>query len=269
MIIYPPLIADTIPAFTAAAVKIPFENNPAVVLSSVKGFKLIVKDYNSSSIIAYSTAEYTTNIIDEVIFKNFTSEDGESFTFTSGNYYKFQIAYFDNVEDTTFYYSSASIGRCVEKEKEIYIADLKENKLSEQASNPNIYNSFQGIYVSSMQSEPLYSYRFVFKNAITNEIVQDTGTLLFDNSKSYTGIYKVNFDIKKELLKDTVYTLQFFVTTINGYTTQTPVYKIIAASKVPITTELKLNVLSQDVEAFENGYVKLTITGTSTSAATV
>ena len=269
MIIYPPLIADTIPAFTTVAVKIPFENNPAVVLSSVKGFKLIVKDYNSSIAIAYSTAEYTTNIIDEVPFETFTSSDGKSFTFTSGNYYKFQIAYYDNDEDTTFYYSSASIGRCIEKEKEIYIADLKENKLSEQASNPNIYNSFQGIYVSSMQSEPLYSYRFIFKNAITNETVQDTGVLLFDNSKIYAGTYKVNFDIKKELLKDTVYTLQFFVTTVNGYTTQTPLYKIIAASKVPMTTELKFNVLSQDAEAVENGYVKLTITGTSTSAATV
>jgi hypothetical protein len=50
------------------------------------------------------------------------------------------MAYNDN--STPFYYSSASIGRCVEKEKEIYITDLKENKLSEQVSNPNIYNSF-------------------------------------------------------------------------------------------------------------------------------
>lgn len=276
MIIYPPLIADTIPAFTAAAVKVPFENNPAVVLSSVKGFRLIVKDYNSSKIIAYSKAVYTTSIVNEVTFINFYSDIAceKSITpFTSGNYYKFQIAYYDEEYDknknTPFYYSSASIGRCVEKEKEIYITDLKENKLSEQASNPNIYNSFQGIYVSSMQSEPLYSYRFIFKNAITNETIQDTGILLFNNSKDYAGTYKINFDIKKELLKDTVYTLQFFVTTVNGYTTQTPLYKIIAASKVPMTTELKFNVLLQDAEAVENGYVKLTISGTSTSKATV
>ena len=276
MIIYPPLIADTIPAFTAAAIKIPFENNPAVVLSSIKGFRLIVKDYNSSKIIAYSKVVYTTSIINEVTFINFYSDIAceKSITpFTSGNYYKFQIAYYDEEYDknknTPFYYSSASIGRCVEKEKEIYIADLKENKLSEQTSNPNIYNSFQGIYVSSMQSEPLYSYRFIFKNAITNKTIQDTGILLFNNSKGYAGTYKINFDIKKELLKDTVYTLQFFVTTVNGYTTQTPLYKIIAASKVPMTTELKFNVLSQDAEAVENGYVKLTISGTSTSKATV
>lgn len=276
MIIYPPLIADTIPAFTTTAVKIPFENNPAVVLSSVKGFRLIVKDYNSSKIIAYSKVIYTTSIVNEVTFINFYSDIAceKSITpFTSGNYYKFQIAYYDEEYDknknTPFYYSSASIGRCVEKEKEIYITDLKENKLSEQASNPNIYNSFQGVYVSSMQSEPLYSYRFIFKNAITNETIQDTGILLFNNSKDYAGTYKINFDIKKELLKDTVYTLQFFVTTVNGYTTQTPLYKIIAASKVPMTTELKFNVLSQDAEAVENGYVKLTISGTSTSKATV
>lgn len=276
MIIYPPLIANTIPAFTASAVKIPFENNPAVVLSSIKGFRLIVKDYNSSKIIAYSKADYTTSIVNEVTFINFYSDIAceKSITpFTSGNYYKFQIAYYDEEYDknknTPFYYSSASIGRCVEKEKEIYITDLKENKLSEQASNPNIYNSFQGVYVTSMQSEPLYSYRFIFKNAITNETIQDTGILLFNNSKGYAGTYKINFDIKKELLKDTVYTLQFFVTTVNGYTTQTPLYKIIAASKVPMTTELKFNVLSQDAEAVENGYVKLTISGTSTSKATV
>ena len=276
MIIYPPLIADTIPAFTATAVKIPFENNPAVVLSSVKGFRLIVKDYSSSKIIAYSKVVYTTSIVNEVTFINFYSDIAceKSITpFTSGNYYKFQIAYYDEEYDknknTPFYYSSASIGRCVEKEKEIYITDLKENKLIEQASNPNIYNSFQGVYVSSMQSEPLYSYRFIFKNAITNETIQDTGILLFNNSKGYAGTYKINFDIKKELLKDTVYTLQFFVTTVNGYTTQTPLYKIIAASKVPMTTELKFNVLSQDAEAVENGYVKLTISGTSTSKATV
>lgn len=276
MIIYPPLIADTIPAFTAAAVKIPFENNPAVVLSSIKGFRLIAKDYNSSKIIAYSKVVYTTSIVNEVTFINFYSDitcEKSITPFTSGNYYKFQIAYYDEEYDknknTSFYYSSASIGRCVEKEKEIYITDLKENKLSEQASNPNIYNSFQGIYVSSMQSEPLYSYRFIFKNAITNETIQDTGILLFNNSKGYAGTYKINFDIKKELLKNTVYTLQFFVTTVNGYTTQTPLYKIIAASKVPMTTELKFNVLSQDAEAVENGYVKLTISGTSTSKATV
>jgi len=71
MIIYPPLIADTIPAFTAAAVRIPFENNPAVVLSSVKGFRLIVKDYNSSKIIAYSKVDYTTDIVNEVTFTEF------------------------------------------------------------------------------------------------------------------------------------------------------------------------------------------------------
>lgn len=389
MIIYPPLIADTIPAFTAAAVKIPFENNPAVAIGqATEGFQLAIKDYNSSKIIGYGkSSQQNLEGVSEIIFQNFDFVDnliniknfmqapkegvtvtlnrddsisvkgkyigdepvaicypdsqaikleaGVEYSFRgfdsfegsgvyiqmnseekpidiiysdtlknkifipkhtgayrvylgiypnkevnsviypglyknkliSGNYYKFQMAYNDN--STPFYYSSASIGRCVEKEKEIYITDLKENKLSEQASNPNIYNSFQGIYVSSMQSEPLYSYRFIFKNAITNETIQDTGILLFNNSKGYAGTYKINFDIKKELLKDTVYTLQFFVTTVNGYTTQTPLYKIIAASKAPMTTELKFNVLSQDAEAVENGYVKLTISGTSTSKATV
>lgn len=266
MIIYPPLIADTIPAFTVDKVIVPFENNPAVFLSSVKGFKLIVKDYNSSSIIAYGTAEYTTDIIDEVPFeiKNFTSKDGESFTFTVGNYYKFQMAYYDNDEDTTFYYSSASIGRCVEKENSIYITG-SNIQLSEDSSNPDRYGIYHGVYSSSMLSEPLYSYHFIMKDSEGN-IFQDSNIQTFDNSKIYNGIYSVDFKIKKELKKDIIYTLQFFVTTINGYTTQSPAYKIIKDVRQAKTTNIKLSINELNAE---NGYIELKLSGTPTAAANV
>lgn len=77
-----------------------------------------------------------------------------------------------------------------------------------------------------MLSEPLYSYHFIMKDSEGN-IFQDSNIQTFDSSKVYNGIYSVDFKIKKELKKDIIYTLQFFVTTINGYTTQSPAYKII------------------------------------------
>lgn len=266
MIIYPPLIADTIPAFTADAVKIPFENNPAVFLSSIKGFKLIVKDYNSSSIIAYSIANYTTNIIDEVTFIDFYSnkELTEDFTFTSGNYYKFQMAYYDNDEDTTFYYSSASIGRCVEKENSIYITG-SDIQLSETSLNPDRYGIYRGVYSSSMLSEPLYSYRFIMKNNDGN-VFQDSDIQIFDNSKVYNGNYSTEFKIKKELKKDTIYTLQFFVTTINGYQSQSPAYKMTKDVRQAKTTNIKLSINELNTE---NGYIELKLSGTPNSAANV
>jgi hypothetical protein len=38
MIIYPPYIADTIPAFTKDIIKIPFSQNPAVSIDEVTCF---------------------------------------------------------------------------------------------------------------------------------------------------------------------------------------------------------------------------------------
>ena len=263
MIIYPPLIADIIPAFTASEVKIPFENNPAVVLSSVKGFRLIVKDYNSSKIIAYSKADYTTDIVNEVTFTNFQSNE-ETFAFTSGNYYKFQIAYYDNDEDTTFYYSSASIGRCVEKEKNIYITG-SNIPLANETPNPDIYGIYRGVYESDMLSEPLYSYQFILKDN-KNQIYQDSGILNFDNSKDYAGLYSTEFKIKKELKDDVIYTLQFFVTTINGYQASSIQYQIIKAVRPAITTNIQLSITKVD---YENGYVELKLSGVPNSAAKV
>jgi hypothetical protein len=52
MIIYPPLIADTIPAFTTEEIKIPFTWNPAVNKTGNKSYCLILKNYFDSKTIA-------------------------------------------------------------------------------------------------------------------------------------------------------------------------------------------------------------------------
>ena len=384
MIIYPPLIADTIPAFTANKVIVPFENNPAVAIGqATKGFQLAIKDYNSSKIIGYGkSSQQNLEGVSEIAFqnfdfidnliniKNFMQDPKEGVTVTlnkdgsisvkgkytgdkaaaicypdsqaiklkagveysfrgfdsfegsgvyiqmisdekpvdvihsrilenkifipkytgiyrvfmgidpnkevnsviypglyenkliSGNYYKFQIAYNDG--STPFYYSSASIGRCVEKENSIYITG-SDIQLSETSLNPDRYGIYRGVYSSSMLSEPLYSYRFILKDNDGN-IFQDSDIQIFDNSKVYNGNYSTEFKIKKELKKDTIYTLQFFVTTINGYQSQSPAYKMIKDVRQAKTTNIKLSINELNTE---NGYIELKLSGTPTAAANV
>ena len=120
MIIYPPLIADTIPAFTTNKIVIPFSQNQAVSIDDVSSFKLIIKDYLSSNIIAFSTtAKDNIHLIynedtksGEVIFTNFIDNTTkEKWTPTAKQYYKFQMGYSD--DNTYNAYSAASIGRCI------------------------------------------------------------------------------------------------------------------------------------------------------------
>ena len=49
MIIYPPFIADTIPAFITTKVSIPFVMNPAVGVSQIKSFYLQINNYITDS----------------------------------------------------------------------------------------------------------------------------------------------------------------------------------------------------------------------------
>ena len=51
MIIYPPLIDATIPAFVGSTVKIPFQQNPAVNYHEITGFALIIKNYTDATIV--------------------------------------------------------------------------------------------------------------------------------------------------------------------------------------------------------------------------
>ena len=60
MIIYPPYIADSIPAFTQNKVVIPFAQNPAVSLLEVTGFSLMIKNYITSELITTITTGMDT-----------------------------------------------------------------------------------------------------------------------------------------------------------------------------------------------------------------
>lgn len=155
MIIYPPFIGETIPAFTTDKIVIPFSQNPAVSIEEVSSFKLIIKDYLNSNIIAFSTAAAdNTHLIynvdsksGEVIFTDFIDNiTKETWVPTSKQYYKFQMSYSD--DNTYNAYSAASIGRCIGTTPTIKIETLTQGF------------SYQGKCTTPI-TEPVYSYRFI------------------------------------------------------------------------------------------------------------
>ena len=88
MIIYPPIIGDTIPGFTNVEVKIPFQQNPAVSINEVKGFSLKVKNYNEPN-------EFTSLDSVNYTYDSKTKTGEVTFQWASGkipltgSYYKF------------------------------------------------------------------------------------------------------------------------------------------------------------------------------------
>lgn len=271
MIIYPPLIADTIPAFTTDKIVIPFSQNPAVSIEEVSSFKLIIKDYLNSNTIAFSTvAADSTHLVynvntksGEVIFTDFIDNTTkETWMPTSKQYYKFQMSYSDD-DNTYNAYSAVSIGRCIgELDKDFGIKVIGLNTILD----PNILNidttTYVGEYTTNISSEPIYSYRFIFRNKNTGEIIQDTGDVLHNvDNDIVDGTKRTSnhiFKLRYELALGEYYELVYSITTVNGYTIETKPYTTIKSGQLPIIFQGNI-IVSQDEMAKDNGYVNISI----------
>lgn len=270
MIIYPPFIGETIPAFVSGKIVIPFSQNPAVSINEVTSFKLIIKDYLNSNIIASSIAIVDdTHLIynsdtksGEVIFTEFIDNNTkEEWTPTSKQYYKFQMSYSD---DSTYNaYSSVSIGRCIGEEPRFFVIGDKgemDSRILNLATR-----KFIGRYSTSISSEPLYSYRFFVKDLSDNTILQDTTTLIHntDNDEftrdNKTRISQHEFVLRYELEQNKQYLLTYEITTINGFTSKKE-YIIIKSGKLPMPFNGSLYV-NQDEKAIDNGYINIVLIG--------
>lgn len=289
MIIYPPFIGDTIPAFTEDKIIIPFEQNPAVSFQEITHFGLIVKNYTDSKIIAsfstdidnckynYETKQgkvvfdlpYLKALQEQAIRLDDTlTEEEKKKELAAINafpqkkqYYKFQMSYTDDevasIKTSFHAYSTASIGRCVGNGGEISIKGLNGNTVN---LSQKIY---EGNYITDVYSEPVYSYRFIFKNGTTNEVLQDSGEILHNTdtdiiTQQNKRISQHNFRIKYDLLSQYYYELIYEITTINNFHISTPIYTIIKQEEPPMYFEGAIQA-TQDIDAKNNGYIKLTI----------
>lgn len=260
MIIYPPFIGETIPAFQTDEVVIPFTQNPAVNMVQVTQFRLQIKDYMNSKVFdtlvvanKYPYVLYDENMKTGTV--TFKFNDNKP---TIAQYYKFQMAYDDGSSE--FAYSTASIGRCIAP-VEFHIQGLDENITN------NEQMEYIGYYKRPLWSEPLYSYNFSIYD-IDGNLYDTSGTMAWnvDNDeveKDKNGvdnlISRISFQTNKELSYGIVYKIKFTITTVNNYT-QTKVYSIV--KKDGFDSFFKGNLIaSQPVEGVENGYVQLSLEG--------
>ena len=269
MIIYPPIIADTIPAFTNEKIIIPFQENQAVAHQQITGFRLIIKDYQSSKIEATLSVnkDETFFINNEIIFtsdpeKGFATVNPDEYWIpTMSQYYKFQLAYDDGTD--YFAYSSASIGRCIGKAPDIRI----ETPIKDEKPIEDYYYSYQG-KCTTLMTEPVYSYRFIL--TINNTIMQDTGEILnnvnddtIDNDNN-ERITNNSFKVKYEISSTDEANLEYSITTINGYKASA----LVVVNTNTIGDEdlgFKLNISQDDDKAKNNGYVQIKLEKTQDS----
>lgn len=240
MIIYPPFIGDTIPAFTTSEIKVPFTMNPVVSEQDVDGFALQIKDYITSNVVAtlYAVADWTQvgwYDNDTKSGKVTFSTSGTGFVPDSLQYYKFQLGYLSEYpySNEKIYYSTVSIGRCIGTAPNVTINGLSDSTATTE----------KGIYTGNVTNneEKIYSYQFKLFDS-ENNILEDSGEILnvYDTYK-----YKLKYN-----LDDNTKKIQFFIKTINGYEGQSPKYTL---NQISSTTNGNIYVKNVDE------YIKITI----------
>lgn len=251
MIIYPPLIADTIPAFTTDKVIIPFTWNPAVSWTEVDTMVLQVKDQITSEVIGIITAIETDILEDYAVFNI------SGLNLIASKYYKFQIAYKDHETSEEYTFSSASIGRCIGETPTIIIKGLQQGK-----DNENLIE-YCGEYQINVSNEAVYSYRFIVvegaSDSIRGTVLEDTGDIIYNNLSNTRPAFRL-----KHSLKDIdSCTIQFQITTVNGYVGKSSKYKIVAKEETDGNPTCTLSA-GQSKKAKANGYVELALKANTT-----
>lgn len=244
MIIYPPLIADQIPAFTSSGISVPFTWNPAVPKDDNILISLQVKDYFSSK-VAYKSEEGVKATLGVAYFNT-------PAVLKVGRYYKIQIAYTDG-DGSELTYSSAVLGKYIEKPVSIAITDINDIVLEEKGANPIVYC---GRYTRTQLNEPLYSYCFTLRDPL-GKVVETSGEVVWDNEKDIevtagTYVSKPSFALKTELNENEIYTMTFEVRTINNYS-QTATVAVTRGSAPGAGCELVLTASANE----EDGYIEL------------
>ena len=98
--LYPPQLDGTLPAFTGATVVVPFAMNKAVSLSEVIGFRLKIKTTLNDILINDNAPIESTNFTNSSVTFDISSIIDK---LKIGNYYKFQIAYVDQDEESGYF----------------------------------------------------------------------------------------------------------------------------------------------------------------------
>ena len=223
MNMYPPLIANSIPAFTADKIIIPFTDNPAVTITQNTKYYLKIININNNETIKtigpLTRKDNESHFIDNAIYFNLSTN-----TVTANTYYKIQLGYQQSEA-----YSQVSVGYCI-------------------GSKPTITLTLEGIYYKATFShtyENLYSYKFQLRYGET--VLQDTEET-FQKKQNEPMYFKIAYNTKNYTSGSLK--VVFIATTVNGY--------VIEKSISGATNNYTKNLKSICTSNIEDGYNILT-----------
>ena len=237
--LYPPHIEGTLPSFYKNSEKgvvltIPFSMNRAVSASEVYGYSLRVKDViNGEELFTVNTYDHSS--MTEVTFK---IEFLDALKFVVGSYYKFQLAYIDQNENTG-YYSTVGVCKCTAR------PTVNIEGLNLQINNSHKY-SYTGYYNNiDDPTEKVYSYQFILTDKNGN-VIADSGKRIHQTEDNAINSYESidNFNFSSDLEENEAYLLQYIITTNNNMIVKSPKYRIMQMSMTDMTEHIKLVVNS-------------------------
>lgn len=255
--IYPPIIEGNLPAFyeenEQIKITVPFSMNRAVSPSEVVGMSLKIKTVQTGTYLHEVTTKTARDFIitdDEVYAIFYLTSD----KLRVGQFYKLQIAYIiqePKDKKVTSQYSSAGVAKFTTKPA-----------ISIQGYEPKILNTFQtsfiGCYEQQDSTEKVYSYIFNVYGP-DKTLYWSTGTQLHNSSNDSSATYTEDtYLLNKEIIAEKIHYIQYSVTTINGLTGKSPLYKMIRRASI----ECGLNVSIKPELNFDNGYIVIYLDNT-------
>ena len=257
MKLYPPHINGSIPAFYGNKLTIPFTMNKTVSKNEVGGFKLLIKTSHSNKLLA-TLGVYTEKDklppwsfdFGEVYF---TIPDDCNYLHI-GNYYKLQLAYVNANDGTIGYYSSVGVVKYTSKPN-VSVDSLEPGKVN---MNENRYiGSYNQSGSDKDTTEKVYSYRFnIYDNA--GNLHETSGECLhnsFEDENVFSSYDE--YVLKKDLIINKNYTIQYIVKTNNGLVEKSPKYRIM--QKETIDPEIRAQLIAK--LNHNNAYVDLSLIG--------
>ena len=257
--LYPPYIDGSLPAAYLDSegwhFSITYAMNRAVAMSQTSGMKVFIKTLSSApvSTIDVSNAEIVNFKINCELNKD---------QLNIGQYYKVQLAYVDTTGEIG-YYSTVGIMKAIAK-PEVSIGLNLHSLNYYQGSFTGYYKipeEIDGTEVCDL-SERVYSYQFNIYDS-KGKLYTTSGELIHDNNTDslWNNGLRTSYDIwKPEKFgeEDSLfYTIEYKITTLNGYVGKSPKYRLQMQSGLTMEPAMTIYPLPD----FENGCVEIVLIG--------
>lgn len=249
--LYPPRIEGTLPAFYGTTLVVPFIMNRVVSASEVTNMVIKIKKVNTNEVILTKYANNFSiqgNCSATFIF----TEEEKNKCFSVGQFYRVQIAFVGS-NNTLGYFSSVGVI------KYTGLPSVTLLNLDQTVTNIHSYD-YVGQYEQTLDpTEKLYSSRLRLMDMNKN-IILDSGEVVHSvlNDTIPNQALEI-FQFNQDLEFNQTYKIQFTVTTVNGLTISSPVYKIMQRENTDMmfdeTKKLNVKVISD----FNEGHATISL----------